>query len=650
MKQTTIKWYKVSDVSSAVGLTVKTLKEHCRNGLLNYRVERDGKVSNYFIHENSLPEYALNKLNNIIPTKRKYSEAPYWAKLQAEKYLKIINKAGKLKGAALMDFIDNWNIENPSDTTSYPCFMKMKRRYFEEGVSGLLAKYGKTARRSVVSDDLFDYFRNLYLDEGAPSFKTCWDSTLGYAIRNYENFDRETFPSSSAFKRRLDNEFSKQAVYMARYGQTAWNRKYGGYINRDYSTITCGKVWVSDHAQIDIACEVDGKVVFPWVTSWRDYKSGKWLGWYLQTGTPNSDHIFQTFYYAAQEYGLPEDVIIDNGKDYRCKDFAGGRVRIEADEVRTTAMLSELNVNVNFALPYNAQTKPIERDFRKIKELLSKHCVGYRGGNVVERPEKLAEEIKKGDILNFDEFKKIFDDFIINILNKRPSYESKILNGKSPDALFKEEFKEKVVVSHEALKLFCTRISRNFSVGRNGIKDRQLGITYWSDWMLNCTNLKVYLRRDPQNFKEAWVFKVDNDEFVGVAKAVDAVAALHADEISKEEFKTAMAIKKRNIKLTKSYIQKTREISITEKCENYKAAYFQVEKETEAPQVTKIANTKMDEAVRKRKEMEQHGKQDLKGLLGVSKQKKERTIYLFATEKKLAERGNQQEKGVVVNG
>lgn len=24
---------------------------------------------------------------------------------------------------------------------------------------------------------------------------------------------------------------------------------------------------------------VKGNVVFPWVTVWRDYKSGKWLGW-----------------------------------------------------------------------------------------------------------------------------------------------------------------------------------------------------------------------------------------------------------------------------------------------------------------------------------------------------------------------------------
>ena len=54
----------------------------------------------------------------------------------------------------------------------------------------------------------------------------------------------------------------------------------------------------------------------------------------------------------------------------------------------------ELNVKVHFALPYNAQTKPIERDFLKIKELLSKHCVGYRGGNVVERPENSQKKSK----------------------------------------------------------------------------------------------------------------------------------------------------------------------------------------------------------------------------------------------------------------
>lgn len=189
----------------------------------------------------------------------------------------------------------------------------------------------------------------------------------------------------------------------------------------------------------------------------------------------------------------------------------------------------------NFALPYNAQTKPIERDFLKIKELLSKHCIGYRGGNVVERPEKLAKEIKAGKIIPFDVFKEVFDDFVINVLNKRPS-RGKNHEGLSPDQLFNQECAEVIKVESDALKLFCTRTSKNYTIRRNGIKDNELGITYWADWMISKTGLKVYLRRDIQNFKVAWVFRADNNAFIGKVTAVKAVAALHADEISKEAF------------------------------------------------------------------------------------------------------------------
>lgn len=658
MKNSAVKtpdWISVEEAANLLRLKEKTIKEKCQRAELTYKIQRNKHQVNYFIGFKSLPEECRNKYlglqtDNNCFVDDKYANAPNWAQYQADKYLKHIKAIEFLKGKEIKDYISEWNLSNVDEPISYPSLMKMKQRYKANGISGLLSNYGNRANKTKISDDLFDYFKNLYLDEGAPSLRSCWDMTLGYAMRSNPLIDKSKFPSHSSFKRRLNKEIPSQAVYMARNGQTAWNRKYGGYINRDYSNITCGKVWVSDHAQIDVACVADGKVVFPWVTSWRDYKSGKWLGWILQSGTPNSDYIFQTFYYAAEEYGLPEDVIIDNGKDYRCKDFAGGRktIKIDTNKSKTLSMLDMLNVKVNFALPYNAQTKPIERDFEKIKELLSKHCVGYRGGNVVERPEKLAEEIKNNKVLQFDEFKKIFDDYIINIINKRTL--TGRFKGQYPDGIFNEEFKEKVVVSNEALKLFCMRTSRSFTVGRNGIQDRQLGITYWSDWMINSTGLKVYLRRDPKNYKEAWAFKVDNDEFVGTIQAVDAVAALHADEVSKEEFKTAMSIKKRNIKLTKSYIQKTREITIQEKCENLKAAYAQVEKETAKTKVSKIANTAMDEAVRKKKEMEQYGEQDITGLLAVTKPKKQRKIYLFATDKKLAELEEQEEKGVVVNG
>ena len=237
--------------------------------------------------------------------------------------------------------------------------------------------------------------------------------------------------------------------------------------------------------------------------------------------------------------------------------------------------------------------------------------------------------------MQFEDFKKIFDDFILNVLNKKPS-NGKNLNGICPDELFYNDFSEKITPSRDALKLFCMRTSRNFTIGRNGIQDRQLGVNYWADWMITRTGSKVYLRRDVQNYKEAWVFKVDNDEFVGTAKAVKAVAALHADKVSKEEFKEAMVIKKRNLKITKSYIKQTFEIPLEEQYENYKAAYDSANKDYKKEvKISKIANTNMDKVVLKNKEMDAFGRQDLSVFL--EDKKPEEKLYLFETDKILEE-------------
>lgn len=624
-------WINIKAAAGIIGLSEQTLKRQCRRGEFVFKIIKKEKRANYFIMLKSMPDFAQDKYLDETEFEAKYSEAPNWAKQQAEKYLQILENSKGLKGNDLKQFIEEWNKVN--EPTSYSSVIKMRKRYFRYGLNGLLSRHGQHLRGTSVQDNYFEYFKNLYLIEGATSLRTCWDLTLGYAIREF-NADRKNFPSFMAFKRRLDKEIPKQSIYLARYGQSAWNRKYGGYIDRDYSNILCNEVWISDHAQLDVACfDSDGKVVFPWITVWRDYKSGKWLGWILQTKNPNSDFIFQSFYYAAQEFGLPKDVIIDNGKDYRSKDFAGGRSNFKVDisKGQTSAMLKELNVKVHFALPYNAQTKPVERDFLKIKELLSKHCVGYRGGNVVERPEKLANEIKAGKIMQFEDFKKIFDDFILNVLNKKPS-NGKNLNGICPDELFYNEYTEKITPSRDALKLFCMRTSRNFTIGQNGIQDRQLGITYWADWMITRSGLKVYLRRDVQDYKEAWAFKAYNDEFVGTVKAVKAVAALHADKVSKEEFKEALSIKKRNLKITKAYIKQVREIPLEEQYENYKAAYDSSNKDYKKNiKISKIANTNMDKAIQKNKEIEAFGRQDLSVFL--EDKKPEEKLYLFETDK-----------------
>lgn len=127
-----------------------------------------------------------------------------------------------------------------------------------------------------------------------------------------------------------------------------------------------------------------------------------------------------------------------------------------------------------------------------------------------------------------------------------------------------------------------------------------------------------------------------------------AVAALHAETVSKEEFKEAISIKKRNLKAAKEYIKQTREISLEEQYENYKIAYASNQKEFQAkPKVTRLANTNMDKATRKNKDMEAFKRQDLSKILEVTginintntdkNKNKEETLYLFETDKILDE-------------
>lgn len=632
-------WLSQDEVCRLLNISKKTLQNKCYKDEFVYKTQKIRKETFYSILFSSLPKKFQDRYNNkVLKINKKYSDAECWAKVQADKYIVILKACENLKGKQLEQFVQTWNSLNPDYATSYPSIINMRSRYREKGIHGLLANYGKNGGMSAVPAKYMEYFKSLYLVESRPSVYSCWANTLGYATR-VDKISKADFPSYATFFRRLKQEIPEQAIFLARHGQAAWNRKYGNYIERDYSNITCGKVWVSDHAQIDVACYDGEKIMFPWVTAWRDFKSGKWLGWILQSGYPNSDHIFQSFYYAVEEFGLPQEIIIDNGKDYRTKDFAGGRKYIKGEAV-TKAMLDELNVEVHFALPYNAQTKPIERDFLTIKNLFSKHSIGYRGGNIVERPEKLAEEIKNGDIMKFERFKKLFDDFVINVFNKKPS-QGKNLKGLSPDELFIREYKEKVIPSKDALKLFCMRTSKVYTIKRNGIIDNELGITYWADWMINHKGDKVYLRRDIKNFKEAWAFKANNDEFIGKIFAVEAVAALNADEISKEEFKTAMSIKKRNAKITKSYIEHKQKISPEEKCENFKTVFMQELSGIKAD-VLKFANTNMDKVISKNKELENRGKYDLTALScgNFKTGTDDEHIYLWETEKLLAEQNS----------
>lgn len=587
-------------------------------------------------------------INHVAVT---YADAPEYNRRKFNKYAVIEHEAGLLEGQELKDWINNvWNARNPELKTSYASVMRERKNAKEHGKSALIGQWGKRSGKSAVPTLQFEYFKSLCLKEGGPSYNSCWRQVVG---RYCQGGDITCFPSVDSFLRRLSREVGESAIFLARHGKSKWNRKYASYIERDYTKIKAGQVWVSDHAQIDVAVKgKSGKPVFGWITSFIDMKTGKALSKVYHEEPPNSDHIFQAFFIAADTHGLPEYLYIDNGKDYRCRDFAGGRTyvhRVQVDEAKTTSMLCSLNVIPIFAAPYNAQAKVIERWHLKIKEGLSKHAEGYRGGNVTERPERLAEDIKRGNILAFDTFEGLLHDFIFNVLNKLTS-QGKGCNGLSPDDAWNSENTVKRAVTREALKLFCSRTSQPLPIGRNGVRYGKFDVTYYADWMIPRKGEKVYMRIAPDNVNDAWFFNPETDEYLGNAGIKGLVHPVATSEIDRAELREAIASKRRDEKTAKALGYVTHTPDTAERLNNMKAAVtaFNSEPvpEPERTATRILPNSTMQKAVNARKQQEQEGKADLSALarateIEVKKRDLERErgkILLFACDKPAKER------------
>src|SRR5690606_31684385 len=125
---------------------------------------------------------------------------------------------------------------------------------------------------------------------------------------------------------------------------------------------------------------------------------------------------------ASKRYGVPREILIDNGKDYKSIAFSGGKPRKASVTVdlseRDRSVCRLLGVIVHYAIPYNAKAKPIERDFRKVKEWFGMYLPGYRGGHAKERPERLEDEIKAGGLLNSEQLTEALFIFIEQIMNR----------------------------------------------------------------------------------------------------------------------------------------------------------------------------------------------------------------------------------------
>lgn len=199
----------------------------------------------------------------------------------------------------------------------------------------------------------------------------------------------------AAFVRSIPEPIKVRALH----GRKALNDGQLPYIERDWAgDYQSNDIWICDHAQFDFFVNAwDGlKPVRPWLTAFMDGYSGVIAGICI-TLQPDSKTIASALRDGIMRYGLPKAVYLDNGKDMRAQYLAGGQKRIRKSNrfeslvplpnAETDGLLTMLDIDATYALPYHPQSKPIERFFGTMHKLFDRVFNSYCGPDPKHRPD-----------------------------------------------------------------------------------------------------------------------------------------------------------------------------------------------------------------------------------------------------------------------
>lgn len=134
-----------------------------------------------------------------------YNKSPDWAKPVLIKYTTVLRLAGNLRGQSLQKFINKLNEEHPEYKTSYSTLQRLRSRYRLFGLKGLIPNYDKNRNKTVVPSEMYEKFKELYLNSKRYSVKRCLD-----IIARTGNYD--IIPTRGCFKRLLLKEYSPEVI------------------------------------------------------------------------------------------------------------------------------------------------------------------------------------------------------------------------------------------------------------------------------------------------------------------------------------------------------------------------------------------------------------------------------------------------------
>lgn len=441
-------------------------------------------------------------------------------------------------------FVAAMKLEHPELAMSVDTLYRRWKAIKENDLDGLIDKRGKWKKgRSTMNDTIWDVFLSFYLDPAQLPISQCLEYTTTWAQVHAPELVAD-MPNYTTFTRRIQRDIPDLVEILGREGEKAYRDRGGLFIRRKYEQMSSNEWWICDNHTFDIISkDENGTKHRLYLTAFFDARSSIFTGCYVTT-SPSSQSTLIALRKGILGYGIPQNILGDNGREFLTFDMGGlgHRKRKPKDGIEPFSpppIFQRLGINFTTAQVKNARAKTIERAFLDVKNQISRLFSTYTGGNVTEKPECLKEIIKDEKLIPTDkELTEQVEQLLRWYFNEQP-YGGTVTadRGKPRMQVYNEHLHEKRIASAEELNLMLMRSTRAQKVGRRGVYVNVAGqrMEYTSvDLKQSLFNKQVYLRYDPDDMSEVRVYDLEDRFIMAVPSASSTVSTYNAnhDELS----------------------------------------------------------------------------------------------------------------------
>ena len=435
---------------------------------------------------------------------RWYDAQPMKVKAEAERRLAIIQDVELLEGSGMTRTAagsDAAARHGVSAGTIWNYFKAVRGVAVAHRLPALAPRHRGGGVEADIDPELWRLFKSDWLRPEEPTLSLCYGELADKAKEM-----GISLPSERTFRRRLERDLDPRIIRRMRKGAEA-DRRSRPAQRRTVDHLHALECVNIDGHKFDVWVELPNafdkkgkpKLIRPILLGLQDVRSSKIVAWRV-CEVESAHYVRLVFADLFEKWGIPVHCVLDNGRGFASKWITGGvknRFRFKVKPEDPLGLITKLNIQHHWALPYHGQSKPIERAWLDLTNRIARHsfCAGaYTGSNPTKKPE------------NYGSRAIGWDDFVAHVDRQIAKHNAKLgrtgrdYKGRSFDEVFAESYSTQTITQATPEQLrWALLAAEQRMVNRQTGEVELFGNRYWSEGCTQLHGQRVTVRFDPDD-------------------------------------------------------------------------------------------------------------------------------------------------------